>query len=323
MTTSAAVATTDKRQAHIDGQLGRDDHQHQHGGRQSRNRLPAPRRQHRQQRDRAHHRRAQHAGRGLHHDDEQHQREAASPTAARGPISRDENSTAPQTIVTLAPDTAVRCVRPAVRNSWLVIGVTVDVSPRTSAGSIAAWSAGSTSTSRGGEPGAHGVRGPVHRPGATHRRRTDRVDHRHRQVMAGGRGDAGAERAPAGRPSPRRSRAPARKPLPGRMSRRCPSRRSVARNISWPWPTDTRAFGGRDGHLSGGAECRGDRVVSDCVGAQRDREPEARADDAGGDQRRCRSPASGACGVRRATAAPPRHARRRSTATRRRARSAR
>ena len=68
----------------------------------------------------------------------------ASATAARGPISRDVNSTAPHTIVTLAPDTAVRCVKPAVRNSWLVTVLTVDVSPSTSAGSIAAWSAGST-----------------------------------------------------------------------------------------------------------------------------------------------------------------------------------
>ena len=46
----------------------------------------------------------------------------ANATAARGPISRDENSTAPQTIVTLAPDTAVRCVRPAVRNSCPATG---------------------------------------------------------------------------------------------------------------------------------------------------------------------------------------------------------
>ena len=68
----------------------------------------------------------------------------ASATAARGPISRDENSTAPHTIVTLAPDTAVRCVKPAARNSRLVTVLTAEVSPSTSAGSIAAWSAGST-----------------------------------------------------------------------------------------------------------------------------------------------------------------------------------
>ena len=42
---------------------------------------------------------------------------AASPTAARGPTNRALNSTAPQTIVTFAPDTAVRCVSPAARNS--------------------------------------------------------------------------------------------------------------------------------------------------------------------------------------------------------------
>src|SRR5437588_12501747 len=35
---------------------------------------------------------------------------AASTTAALGPSNRAENSTAAQTIVTLAPDTAVRCV---------------------------------------------------------------------------------------------------------------------------------------------------------------------------------------------------------------------
>ncbi len=45
---------------------------------------------------------------------------AASPTAARGPISAALNSTAPQTIVTFAPDTAVRCVRPDVRKSSVV-----------------------------------------------------------------------------------------------------------------------------------------------------------------------------------------------------------
>ncbi len=68
----------------------------------------------------------------------------ANTTAARGPISRAENSTAPHTIVTLAPDTAVRCVNPAARNSRLVTAVTVEVSPSTNPGSIAAWSAGST-----------------------------------------------------------------------------------------------------------------------------------------------------------------------------------
>ena len=63
---------------------------------------------------------------------------AASTTAARGPISRAENSTAAHTIVTLAPDTAVKCVMPAARNSRPVSAVTAEVSPRTRAGSIAA-----------------------------------------------------------------------------------------------------------------------------------------------------------------------------------------
>lgn len=69
----------------------------------------------------------------------------ASSTAARRPTSRADSSTAPHTMVTLAPETAVRCVMPAARNSRPVSAVTADVSPRTSAGSIAAWSPGSTS----------------------------------------------------------------------------------------------------------------------------------------------------------------------------------
>ena len=70
---------------------------------------------------------------------------AASATAARGPTSRADSNTAPQTIVTLAPDTAVRCVRPAMRNSAVVVAVTVAVSPRTRPGSIAAGPAGNAS----------------------------------------------------------------------------------------------------------------------------------------------------------------------------------
>ena len=67
---------------------------------------------------------------------------AASATATRGPTNTAVNSTAPQTIVTLAPDTAVRCVSPDARNSRWSSARHADVSPRTSAGSIAAWSAG-------------------------------------------------------------------------------------------------------------------------------------------------------------------------------------
>ena len=75
----------------------------------------------------------------------------ASATAARGPISRDKNSTAPQTIVTLAPDTAVRC-EPCRADSWLVTGgdrrhVTED-QRRQHRRRIG----GQHSTSRGGEP---------------------------------------------------------------------------------------------------------------------------------------------------------------------------
>ena len=67
----------------------------------------------------------------------------ARTTAALGPITRAQNSTAPHTIVTLAPDTAIRCVRPAVRKSAPFWSLTADVSPSTRAGSIAACSAGS------------------------------------------------------------------------------------------------------------------------------------------------------------------------------------
>ncbi len=64
--------------------------------------------------------------------------DAASGTASRGPSSRADNSTAPHTMVTLAPDTAVKCVRPAARKSRPVAAVTAEVSPRTKAGNIAA-----------------------------------------------------------------------------------------------------------------------------------------------------------------------------------------
>lgn len=70
---------------------------------------------------------------------------AASTTAVRGPINRAENSTAAHTIVTLAPDTAIRCVMPAARKSRPVSPGTAEVSPSTSAGSSAASSPGSVS----------------------------------------------------------------------------------------------------------------------------------------------------------------------------------
>ena len=63
---------------------------------------------------------------------------AASSTATRGRSNRAENSTAPHTMVTLAPDTAVKCVMPAARNSRPVSAATAEVSPKTRAGSIAA-----------------------------------------------------------------------------------------------------------------------------------------------------------------------------------------
>ena len=63
---------------------------------------------------------------------------AASATASLGPTSAADINTAPQTMVTLAPDTAVKWVNPDARNSSVVCAVNVDVSPSTSAGSIAA-----------------------------------------------------------------------------------------------------------------------------------------------------------------------------------------
>ena len=69
----------------------------------------------------------------------------ANTTAVRGPTNTAVSSTAPQTIVTFAPDTAVRCVSPDARNSAVVSADSAEVSPRTRAGSIAAWSAGKAS----------------------------------------------------------------------------------------------------------------------------------------------------------------------------------
>jgi hypothetical protein len=62
----------------------------------------------------------------------------ASTTATRGPSSPAASRTEPQTMVTLAPETAVRCVRPAVRNAATVPESTAEVSPSTKPGSIAA-----------------------------------------------------------------------------------------------------------------------------------------------------------------------------------------
>src|SRR6478609_2391675 len=77
---------------------------------------------------------------------------AAAAAAARGPTTAAASNTAPHTMVTLAPDTAVRCVSPAARNSVVVWAVTADVSPSTSAGSIAACSDGSTERASSAKP---------------------------------------------------------------------------------------------------------------------------------------------------------------------------
>src|SRR3954454_4986338 len=53
---------------------------------------------------------------------------AASATASLGPRTAAVIRTAPQTMVTFAPDTAVKCVSPAERNSSVVCAVNVEVS---------------------------------------------------------------------------------------------------------------------------------------------------------------------------------------------------
>ncbi len=69
------------------------------------------------------------------------QRDGRAPRL-RGQIN--ETSAAARTIVTLAPETCVKCVRPAARNSRLVKVTTIRVSPRAGPTTLA-WSAGSTS----------------------------------------------------------------------------------------------------------------------------------------------------------------------------------
>ena len=117
---------------------------------------------------------------------------AASTTAARGPISRAENSTAAHTIVTLAPDTAVKCVMPAARKSRLVSAVNRRGVAEDQGGQHRGLIGRQHLASGGGEPAAHGVSGPLHRTGLAHRRPARRVEHRDRQVVAGGTADARA-----------------------------------------------------------------------------------------------------------------------------------
>ncbi len=201
----------------------------------------------------------------------------ASPTAARGPISRAENSTAPQTIVTLAPDTAVRCVKPAVRNSWPVTGVTVDMSPSTSAGSIAAWSAGSTRRAAAANPArtVYAVRfsGPA-RPIVGAPIAVTTATLRSRRVGAVIRA-----RKRIGWPTITAPKSRAGAKTTARPDVSWSSELSQRGAEQQPTVTDRdRAFGRCDGHLHGGTECGGYRVVRDCVGAQCDRESEARSD---------------------------------------------
>jgi hypothetical protein len=91
-----------------------------------------------EQRDAAHDGCPQHTGRGLHDNDEGHQGESGQRDSQPRPEQRADINTAPHTMVTLAPDTAVKWVNPAARNPSVVCAVKGDVSPSTSAGSIAA-----------------------------------------------------------------------------------------------------------------------------------------------------------------------------------------
>ena len=118
---------------------------------------------------------------------------AANTTAARGPINRAENSTAAHTIVTLAPETAIKCVMPDARNSRLVSrghrrGVTEH-----QGGQHRRLLGRQCVANGGGESTAHRVRGPLRGTRGAHGRPARRVEHRDRQVTAGRTGDAGSE----------------------------------------------------------------------------------------------------------------------------------
>ena len=182
-----------QREPDVDGQLRRHDHQHQHwpasAGMACRRRgsgspamrwLPSRRRAARW-RSAAPRRRNPPAS------------WRPAPPPARGPISRAAKSTVPQTIVTLAPDTAVRCVSPAARNCAAVASVTADVSPRTSAGSIAAWSAGSVSRAAAANPPAVNRRDPLRRGIVPSSRLTRRGERGDGQVVPLRPGDTGPE----------------------------------------------------------------------------------------------------------------------------------
>ncbi|ORV56773.1 hypothetical protein AWC06_00730 [Mycobacterium fragae] len=130
---------------------------------------------------------------------------------------------------------------------------------------------------------AHGVCSAIHRRGAAHARRTDRVEHRHRQVTTRRPNDPCAELhrltdhhlAEVAR---RRENhyAAGHLVVPQPLQRGTKHQPAMAHRHG--------AFAGRGGYRCRCPECRGDRVVRDCVGAQRDREPEPRPHDAHGHQ---------------------------------------
>ena len=181
-------------------------------------------RQDRQQRDGAHHRRPQHAGRRLHDDDERHQRQrgqrdrdprADQPRGEAAPPRRRSSRWRPT-----PPSDA--SARPSGTARWSR-RVTAEVSPSTSAGSIAAWSAGSASRAAAANrprtacaARCIGAASPsVGSPVAD--------QHRDGQVAAGRPGDRASERGRLARGQLGEAGGTARKPLPGRTFRRTPT----------------------------------------------------------------------------------------------------
>ena len=118
---------------------------------------------------------------------------AASATAIRGPTSAAVNSTAPHTMVTLAPDTAVRWVSPAARKSAVGLSRHRRGVAEHQRGQHRRLSAGSTVRAASAKPRADAVRGPLDRRRLTECRLARRRQHRDGQVASRRRADAGAE----------------------------------------------------------------------------------------------------------------------------------
>ena len=119
---------------------------------------------------------------------------AASATAKRGPTNPAVSSTAPQTIVTFAPDTAVRCVSPDARNSAAGLarqrgGVTED-----ERGKHRRLVGRQGRARRGGERAAHPLRRSLNRCGLTERWLTGCRQNGDGEIAPRRPGDPGVER---------------------------------------------------------------------------------------------------------------------------------